>query len=215
MERIKKEKHIGLLEILESLWSGKWIILTTLFVAFAAAFFYVRSLEKVYRVSLEYSLDFCLSFTIETEVCDQNINNFIDSVLDPKWTMLKNRSSGNFIVYYETQDPNTFAEYKKEFEEYSKNIKLMIVNEGKTELTYINNVLGESFRSTDYSARMALSSELLVQKVSDSKDFIKLERLDISKSGPDTVLIIILIILLTEFITCAFIILRQALQKPE
>jgi LPS O-antigen subunit length determinant protein (WzzB/FepE family) len=162
--------EINLFELFETLWDGKWIIISTVICALSLGFVYTQILPTKYNISVPYTFNL---YSINAQlVCGDNVRcieseqtKIISTLMGKNWVKTNRESN----LYMTTQDPLSVRDYEVFFQQQMKKVTNSFLKEAQTELSLIETEQNSSLLKTEYYARNLFSAKRLINAIENGK----------------------------------------------
>ncbi|KJE34917.1 hypothetical protein UF64_09355 [Thalassospira sp. HJ] len=211
------DDEIDLFEILETLWGGKWFIVTFVILVTFVGFVYSQVAQPKYEVSVPYAFNV---YSVSTQqICDES-NQVVEcieseqskrliSLLEGGWNDSKKSSSLSLI----TINPLDVDGYKADFVRINELLTKEVYAEASTELALIQNELTDALLSTERVADNMLNAKRIIRSIDNGQMVLSFGSISVSQTSPKVPLILAMSIVLGGMISALFVLVRKAMLK--
>ena len=215
--------ELDIIEFLEMLWDGKWLISVFVALATLLAFGLSQFVEAKYNISIPYAFNIystntqqicgtdsiCMDGKATKRCMDGKATKRLLTFFGNTWDKVEKKSE----LFHLTSSPLDVSEYKAQIERASAALTNDVYLEAKYEYSLIQTELKDILLSTETVAKNVLNSNRIIQSVDNGQSVVSFGSISIVKSSPKVLLILILAGVLGGIIGVFFVLVRKAIKK--
>lgn len=206
---------IDLLDFLETLWDGKWLIIASTALAALLGFVFLQSAQPKYKVSVSYNFNIYPVSVLaicgtKTNCLNEEVSRRLLFFLGGNWGKPKIRIS---TLSFSTTSPLEVGEYEGQFRRANLELTNEIYAEAKAELTLIQTELKGALLGTEVVARNLLNAKRIILSIDNGNDAVAFGPVSVAKPLTKTKLIFPLSVLTGGMIGVLFTLVRDAIKK--
>jgi hypothetical protein len=164
--------EIDLLDLLEILWDGKWLISSLVVLATLIGFGYTFSTPPKYKVTSSYSINNIL--------CKNDCKELaLISLINNGWASGKKGS----LLSQSTTTPLDVTEYEAQLERINEVITNKIYTDAKNEDALIESVLPEYLFNSETALKYTLNSKRVIRTIDSGQSALTFNAVSVSKTS--------------------------------
>ena len=202
-DRSLYDDEIDLLDLLETLWDGKWLISSLVVLAALLGFGYSYTIPPKYKVTASYSENIIIC---ETSACKKLAFN---SLKNNGWAVDKKGS----LLSLSITTPLDVTEYEAQLESVNEVITNKIYTDAKNEYALIKSELPEYLFNTDFAFKYTLPPKMIIRAIDSGQSALTFAAVSVSKIPSKVFLILSISVVLGGTIGIVFVLFRNALHN--
>lgn len=201
-DRSTYDDEIDLLDLLETLWDGKWLISSLVVLAALLGFGYSYTIPPKYKVTASYS---------ENSICEKSACKKLafNSLINNGWAVDKKVS----LLSLSITTPLDVTEYEAQLESVNEVITNKIYTDAKNEYALIKSELPEYLYNTDFAFGYTLPPKRIIRAIDSGQSALTFAAVSVSKISSKVFLILSISVLLGGTIGIVFVLFRNALHN--
>jgi len=211
----QQDDEIDLFEVFETLWDGKWLIISFVLITILLGFLYTQTVQDKYKVSVPYAIN--IYSLANQPLCGNNIecleNKMISTILwsiGSDWTKEKKKN----IFIQTVFNPESIEHYQHIFSVIQNDLNNIVLEQAKRNISIIKSNLLHALIGTESVAASLLDASRVVAEIEKNGiNVVSIDTPSVSIMPRKTPLILCISALLGGGAAIFYLIIRSAIRK--